>query len=163
MRSKEDAQDYRYFPDPDLVPVIISEEWLQEVKSREPEFRDEKMARYVEEFELPEYDADIITLYKPLADLFEETVALGNKPKEVSNWIMGETMRLCKEEGIDPDQIKFSAANLSKLIKLIEDSVINRGAAKEVFEEMFKTDVDPEKYVGEHGMKQDNDEDALEK
>ena len=161
MRSKEDAQDYRYFPDPDLVPVIISEEWLQEVKSREPEFRDEKMARYIEEFELPEYDADIITQYKPLADLFEETVALGNKPKEVSNWIMGETMRLCKEESIDPDQIKFSAANLSKLIKLIEDSVINRGAAKEVFEEMFKSDVDPEKYVEEHGMKQDNDEDAL--
>ena len=118
MRSKEDAQDYRYFPDPDLVPVIISEEWLEEVKSKEPEFRDEKMARYMEEFELPEYDADIITLYKPLADLFEETVALGNKPKEVSNWIMGETMRLCKEESIDPDQIKFSAENLSKLIKL---------------------------------------------
>ena len=161
MRSKEDAQDYRYFPDPDLVPVIISEEWLQEVKSREPEFRDEKMARYIEEFELPEYDADIITQYKPLADLFEETVDLGNKPKEVSNWIMGETMRLCKEESIDPDQIKFSVANLSKLIKLIEDSVINRGAAKEVFEEMFKSDVDPEKYVEEHGMKQDNDEDAL--
>jgi len=161
MRSKEDAQDYRYFPDPDLVPVIISEEWLDEVKSREPEFRDEKMARYISEFELPEYDADIITLYKPLADLFEETVALGNKPKEVSNWIMGETMRLCKEESIDPDQIKFSAANLSKLIKMIEGSVINRGAAKEVFEEMFKTDVDPEKYVEEHGMKQDNDEDAL--
>ena len=161
MRSKEDAQDYRYFPDPDLVPVIISEEWLEEVKSKEPEFRDEKMARYMEEFELPEYDADIITLYKPLADLFEETVALGNKPKEVSNWIMGETMRLCKEESIDPDQIKFSAENLSKLIKLIEDSVINRGAAKEVFEEMFKSDIDPETYVEEHGMKQDNDEDAL--
>lgn len=161
MRSKEDAQDYRYFPDPDLVPVIISEEWLKEVKSREPEFRDEKMARYISEFELPEYDADIITLYKPLADLFEETVALGNKPKEVSNWIMGETMRLCKEESIDPDQIKFSAANLSKLIKLIEGSVINRGAAKEVFEEMFKSDIDPEVYVEEHGMKQDNDEDAL--
>ena len=86
-------RDYRYFPDPDLVPVIISKEWLQKVKSREPEFRDEKMARYIEEFELPEYDADIITQYKPLADLFEETVALGNKPKEVSNWIMGETMR----------------------------------------------------------------------
>ena len=161
MRSKEDAQDYRYFPDPDLVPVIISEEWLEEVKSKEPEFRDEKMARYMEEFGLPEYDADIITLYKPLADLFEETVALGNKPKEVSNWIMGETMRLCKKESIDPDQIRFSATNLSKLIHLIEGSVINRGAAKEVFEEMFKSDIDPEAYVEEHGMKQDNDEDAL--
>ena len=161
MRSKEDAQDYRYFPDPDLVPIIISDEWMEEVKSKEPEFRDEKMARYISEFELPEYDADIITLYKPLADLFEETVALGNKPKEVSNWIMGETMRLCKEEGIEPDQIKFSAKNLSKLIHLIEDSVINRGAAKDVFEEMFKSDVDPETYVEEHGMKQDNDENAL--
>ena len=161
MRSKEDAQDYRYFPDPDLTPIIISDEWMEEVKSKEPEFRDEKMARYISEFDLPEYDADIITLYKPLADLFEETVALGNKPKEVSNWIMGETMRLCKEESIDPDQIKVSAENLSKLIKMIEDSTINRGAAKEVFEAMFKDNVDPEKYVEEHNMKQDNDEEGL--
>ncbi len=161
MRSKEDAQDYRYFPDPDLTPIIISDEWMEEVKSKEPEFRDEKMARYISEFDLPEYDADIITLYKPLADLFEETVALGNKPKEVSNWIMGETMRLCKEESIDPDQIKVSAENLSKLIKMIEDSTINRGAAKEVFEAMFKDDVDPETYVEEHNMKQDNDEEGL--
>lgn len=163
MRSKEDAQDYRYFPDPDLVPIIISDEWMAEVKKREPEFRDEKMARYVSEFGLPEYDADIITLYKPLADLFEETVAMGNKPKEVSNWIMGETMRLCKEHSIDPDQIKFSAENLSRLIKLIEGNVINRGAAKEVFEEMFRSDIDPEQYVEEHGMKQDNDEEGLKK
>lgn len=163
MRSKEDAQDYRYFPDPDLVPIIISDEWMAEVKKREPEFRDEKMARYVSEFGLPEYDADIITLYKPLADLFEETVAMDNKPKEVSNWIMGETMRLCKEHSIDPDQIKFSAENLSKLIKLIEGNVINRGAAKEVFEEMFQSDVDPKQYVEEHGMKQDNDEEGLKK
>ncbi len=161
MRSKEDAQDYRYFPDPDLTPIIISDEWMEEVKSKEPEFRDEKMARYISEFDLPEYDADIITLYKPLADLFEETVALGNKPKEVSNWIMGETMRLCKEESVDPDQVSVTAENLSKLIKMIEDSTINRGAAKEVFEAMFKEDVDPEKYVDEHNMKQDNDEEGL--
>lgn len=161
MRSKEDAQDYRYFPDPDLTPIIISDEWMEEVKSKEPEFRDEKMARYISEFDLPEYDADIITLYKPLADLFEETVALGNKPKEVSNWIMGETMRLCKEESVDPDQVSVSAENLSKLIKMIEDSTINRGAAKEVFEAMFKDKVDPEKYVEEHNMKQDNDEEGL--
>ena len=161
MRSKEDAQDYRYFPDPDLTPIDISDEWMEEVKAKEPEFRDEKMARYISEFDLPEYDADIITLYKPLADLFEETVALGNKPKEVSNWIMGETMRLCKEESIDPDKIKVSADNLSKLIKMIEDSTINRGAAKEVFEAMFKENVDPESYVEEHNMKQDNDEEGL--
>ncbi|HAR91945.1 MAG TPA: Asp-tRNA(Asn)/Glu-tRNA(Gln) amidotransferase GatCAB subunit B [Eubacterium sp.] len=163
MRSKEDAQDYRYFPDPDLTPIIISDEWMEEVKSKEPEFRDEKMARYISEFDLPEYDAEIITLYKPLADLFEETVALGNKPKEVSNWIMGETMRLCKEESVDPDQVSVTAENLSKLIKMIEDSTINRGAAKEVFEAMFKDNVDPEKYVEEHNMKQDNDEEGLKK
>ena len=163
MRSKEDAQDYRYFPDPDLAPIVISDEWIDDVKSREPEFRDEKKERYQSDFELPEYDADIITLYKPLADIFEETVALGNKPKEVSNWIMGETMRLCKEESIEPDDIKFSAKNFSSLLKLIEGNVINRGAAKEVFEAMFKENVDPEQYVEEHGMKQDNDEEGLKK
>ena len=163
MRSKEDAQDYRYFPDPDLVPVIISDEWIAEVKSRQPEFRDEKMERYIREFELPEYDTDIITLYKPLADLFEKTVAMGNKPKEVSNWIMGETMRLCREQKTDPDQIKSSPENLTKLIKLIEDGVINRGVAKEVFGQMFILDVDPEKYVEEHKMKQDSDENSLRK
>ena len=81
MRSKEDAQDYRYFPDPDLVPIIISDEWMAEVKSKEPEFRDEKMARYISEFNLPEYDADIITLYKPLADLFEAAVQKGRDRK----------------------------------------------------------------------------------
>lgn len=161
MRSKEDAQDYRYFPDPDLTPIIISDEWMERVKSAEPEFRDEKMARYIDEFNLPEYDADIITLYKPLADLFEDTVAFGNKPKEVSNWIMGETLRLCKDDGIDPDRINVTAENLSKLIKMIDAGDINRGAAKEVFEEMFKENVDPEKYVEEHGMKQDNDEEGL--
>ena len=88
---------------------------------------------------------------------------MGNKPKEVSNWIMGETMRLCKEHSMDPDQIKFSAENLSKLIKLIEGNVINRGAAKEVFEKMFSDNIDPEQYVEEHGMKQDNDEEGLRK
>lgn len=161
MRSKEDAQDYRYFPDPDLMPLIINDKWIEKVKSREPEFRDEKMARYISDFELPEYDADIITLYKPLADIFEQTVALGNKPKEVSNWILGETMRLCKEKRVEPDKIKFSSENLSKLIKLVESSLINRGVAKEVFEKMFFENIDPEKYVQEHGMKQESDEETL--
>lgn len=161
MRSKEDSQDYRYFPEPDLVPVIISEEWIKEVKSKEPEFRDEKMERYINDFELPEYDADIITLYKPLADLFEKTVALGSRPKEVSNWIMGETMHLCKECNVDPDRIKVSAENLAKLINLIEQNVINRSVAKEVFEKMFADNINPEQYIEEHGMKQDSDEDSL--
>ena len=137
MRSKEDAQDYRYFPDPDLVPIIISDEWMAEVKSKEPEFRDEKMARYISEFNLPEYDADIITLYKPLADLFEAAVQKGSAPKEASNWLMGETMRIVKDKGIEPDQVKLTGENFAKFLKLIENDVINKTVAKEVFEAIF--------------------------
>lgn len=163
MRSKEDAQDYRYFPDPDLVPIIISDEWMAEVKSKEPEFRDEKMARYISEFNLPEYDADIITLYKPLADLFEAAVQKGSAPKEASNWLMGETMRIVKDKGIEPDQVKLTGENFSKFLKLIENDVINKTVAKEVFEAIFDGGVNPEAYVEEHGLKMDNDTDGLKK
>lgn len=163
MRSKEDAQDYRYFPDPDLVPIIISDEWMAEVKSKEPEFRDEKMARYISEFNLPEYDADIITLYKPLADLFEVAVQKGSAPKEASNWLMGETMRIVKDKGIEPDQVKLTGENFAKFLKLIENDVINKTVAKEVFEAIFDGGVNPEAYVEEHGLKMDNDTDGLKK
>lgn len=163
MRSKEDAQDYRYFPDPDLVPIIISDEWMAEVKSKEPEFRDEKMARYISEFNLPEYDADIITLYKPLADLFEAAVQKGSAPKEASNWLMGETMRIVKDKGIEPDQVKLTGENFGKFLKLIENDVINKTVAKEVFEAIFDGGVNPEAYVEEHGLKMDNDTDGLKK
>lgn len=163
MRSKEDAQDYRYFPDPDLVPIIISDEWMDEVKSKEPEFRDEKMARYISEFNLPEYDADIITLYKPLADLFEAAVQKGSAPKEASNWLMGETMRIVKDKGIEPDQVKLTGENFAKFLKLIENDVINKTVAKEVFEAIFDGGVNPEAYVEEHGLKMDNDTDGLKK
>ena len=163
MRSKEDAQDYRYFPDPDLVPIIISDEWMAEVKSKEPEFRDEKMARYISEFSLPEYDADIITLYKPLADLFEAAVQKGSAPKEASNWLMGETMRIVKDKGIEPDQVKLTGENFAKFLKLIENDVINKTVAKEVFEAIFDGGVNPEAYVEEHGLKMDNDTDGLKK
>ena len=163
MRSKEDAQDYRYFPDPDLVPSIISDEWMAEVKSKEPEFRDEKMARYISEFNLPEYDADIITLYKPLADLFEAAVQKGSAPKEASNWLMGETMRIVKDKGIEPDQVKLTGENFAKFLKLIENDVINKTVAKEVFEAIFDGGVNPEAYVEEHGLKMDNDTDGLKK
>ena len=163
MRSKEDAQDYRYFPDPDLVPIIISDEWMAEVKSKEPEFRDEKMARYISEFNLPEYDADIITLYKPLADLFEAAVQKGSAPKEASNWLMGETMRIVKDKGIEPDQVKLTGENFAKFLKLIENDVINKTVAKEVLEAIFDGGVNPEAYVEEHGLKMDNDTDGLKK
>ena len=161
MRSKEDAQDYRYFPEPDLVPIVISDEWLDEIRAAQPEFRDEKKARYQKEYDLPEYDADIITGHKKLADLFEATTALCKKPKKVSNWLMGETMRLMKEQSVEPEDLKFSPGNLAKLIALADAGTINGNVAKEVFEKIFAEDIDPDQYVEEHGLKTVNDEGAL--
>ena len=163
MRSKEDAQDYRYFPDPDLVPIHVSDEMLEEIKAKQPEFRTEKMKRYKEEFGIPDYDIEIITGSKRLADLFEETVALGSQPKKVSNWLMVETMRLMKEKEMDAEDLCFSPENLAKLIALTDSKAINGTVAKEVFEIMFEKDIDPEKYVEEHGLKTVNDEGALRK
>lgn len=161
MRSKEDAQDYRYFPDPDLVPIVVSEEMIEKIREKQPEFRSEKMARYKEEFDIPDYDIDIITNTKRMADLFEETVALGAQPKKVSNWLMGETMRLLKEQSMDPEDIRFSPAHLAALIAMVDKKEINSSVAKTVFETMFSEDIDPVKYVDEKGLKTVNDEGAL--
>ena len=163
MRSKEDAQDYRYFPDPDLVPIIISDEWLEEIRNRQPELRDEKRIRYKEEYDIPDYDIDIITNSKKLADIFEEAISLGAAPKKVSNWLMVETMRLMKEAGMDADELSFSAKNLAAIIKMVDDKIINGTVAKEVFEKVFADDIDPVKYVEENGLKTVNDEGALTK
>ena len=157
MRSKEDAQDYRYFPDPDLVPVYISDEWIEDIRNNQPEFREAKMARYKEEFDIPEYDIGIITDSKHMADIFEETTAICKQPKKVSNWLMGETLRLLKEKSMDPEDIVFSPENLAKLIALVDSKAINTNVAKEVFEVMFEKDVDPEAYVEEKGLKTVND------
>lgn len=161
MRSKEDAQDYRYFPEPDLVPIVISDEWLQEIKDNQPELRSEKMIRYKEEYDIPEYDIAIITNSKHMADIFEETVAICNNPKKVSNWLMVETMRLLKEHNMEPEDIRFSPENLAKLIGLVDAKAINGTVAKEVFEKVFAENIDPEKYVEENGLKSVNDEGAL--
>ncbi len=161
MRSKEDARDYRYFPDPDLVPVRISDAFLEEIAGRQPEFRTEKMQRYKTEFDIPDYDIEIITSSRHMADLFEETVACGAAPKKVSNWLMVETLRLLKEKGLDPEDIRFSPAHLASLIALAESRVINSTVAKEVFEVLFEEDVDPESYVEEKGLKMVSNESAL--
>lgn len=163
MRSKEDAQDYRYFPDPDLVPVVIDEAFLEKIREKQPEFREEKMVRYKEEFDIPDYDIEIITGSKHMADIFEATVALGSQPKKVSNWLMVETLRLLKENNMDPEDICFSPENLAKLIALTDAKAVNSSVAKEVFEVMFKEDIDPESYVEEKGLKTVNDEGALKK
>ena len=163
MRSKEDAQDYRYFPDPDLVPIVVSDAMLEEIKAKQPEFRTEKMARYKEEYDIPDYDIDIITSSKHMADLFEATVAICNQPKKVSNWLMGETMRLMNEKEIEPQDLSFSPENLAKLIALVDSKAINSSVAKEVFEVMFTQDIDPNEYVEENGLQTINDEGALRK
>lgn len=163
MRSKEDAQDYRYFPDPDLVSIIINDEWMESIRAAQPELRDEKRIRYKEEYDIPEYDIDIITGSKKMADIFEETISLGASPKKVSNWLMVETMRLMKEHDLDADDLKFSAKNLAALIALVEAKTINGTVAKEVFERIFTDDIDPEKYVEENGLKTVNDSGALTK
>ena len=163
MRSKEDAQDYRYFPDPDLVPIVVSEEMIDAIRKEQPEFREEKMARYKEEYDIPDYDIDIITNTKRMADLFEQTVALGAQPKKVSNWLMGETLRLLKERSMDPEDIRFTPDELSSLIAMVDKKEINTSVAKEVFEAMFDGGVDPVKYVEEKGLKTVHDEGALRK
>ena len=161
MRSKEDAKDYRYFPEPDLVPVVIDDAWIHRIKARQPEFQDEKILRYREEFGLPEYDAQIITSSRRMAELFEKAAYLCEKPKKVSNWLMVETLRLLKEHGMEPEEIRFSPENLAKLVNLADTGSINSSVAKEVFEKMFGEDIDPESYVNEHGLMTVNDEGEL--
>ncbi len=163
MRSKEDAQDYRYFPDPDLVPIIVSDELIDEIKKAEPEFREAKKIRYKEEYDLPDYDIDQITAEKKMADILDEGVKLGGDAKKISNWLMGETMRLMKETGTDATDLKFSAENLVKLIKLNESKEINNAVAKEVFEKaVFTENLDPEKYVADNGLSTKADAGELE-
>lgn len=161
MRSKEDARDYRYFPDPDLVPVMIDEEWLERVKADQPELRSEKLVRYKDEFDIPLSDAEMITSSKRMADIFEETAALCGNPKKTANWLMVETMRLLKEHGMEPMDIAFSPANLAKLIRLADAGTINSSVAKDVFEKVFAEDIDPEQYVEEMGLRTVSDEGAL--
>lgn len=161
MRSKENAQDYRYFPEPDLVPIEISDEWIETVRSGLPELPEAKKARYMSEFELPEYDVDIITGSKDLVRIFESANAVCQNAKEVSNWIMGEVLRMASETNTLPEDISFDAENLGKLILLVKGGVVNRNTAKEVFEKMFTENVEPEQYIDEHNLKMVNDDSAV--
>lgn len=163
MRSKEDAKDYRYFPDPDLPPVYISDEWIARVRAEQPELKEEKEARYQEEYGLNGYDAGLLTNERALAELFEATIAAGAPPKKAANWLTGETQRLLKEQEQEVSTIRFSAAHLAALIELVEQGVIQSQTAKEVFAAVFSDDVDPEEYVRAHGLGIENDESALEK
>lgn len=161
MRSKEDAQDYRYFPEPDIPPLEISREWVHKLHRSLPEFRDEKIVRYQKEYDISEYDAKVLTSSKEIADLFENTSELCNLPKEVSNWLMVEGMRILKDNSMDPWDLRLTPKNLSKLIEMIDRGEINRTKGKDVFEEMCLKDVDPENYAKIHGLEMISDDKSL--
>jgi len=144
------------------VPIVISDEWIEQIRKKQPELRTEKLERYQKEFDIPRYDAEIITASKHMADIFEAATRICGKPKKVSNWLMVETLRLLKDHNMEPEDITFSPENLAKLVELTESKAINSSVAKEVFEKIFSEDVDPEVYVEEHGLKMENDEGALE-
>ncbi len=163
MRSKENAQDYRYFPEPDLPPVCLDDAFLEALRRRQPEFAAEKRKRYRTDFGLPERDIALITESKRMAELFEETVALGAEPKRVSNWLTGETLRLLKEKGAEPEEIRFSPDALFKLIGLTDRKEISNTVAKEIFAVMLEKGIDPQQYAEEKGLKISGDDAALEK
>jgi aspartyl-tRNA(Asn)/glutamyl-tRNA(Gln) amidotransferase subunit B len=162
MRSKENAQDYRYFPEPDIPPMEITEDYLSSARDELPEMAEEKKARYVAEFGLPEYDAGMLTGQKALADFFEEAVRLGGAPKEIANWMMGEVLRTLKEKAIEAKQMPLTPTTLVKLLALVKDGKINRNTAVEVFAAIFDDNGDPEAYVKEHGLEQVNDTGLVE-
>jgi len=161
MRSKEEANDYRYFPEPDIPPIILSDEYIEKLRLGLPELPHVREKRYVESFGLPEYDAAILTNSKYFANFFESTAAFGVSPKLISNWMMGDMSRLMKDKELEPDQIPFEPEKLSKLIALIEKGIISGSIAKKVFEKMFETGEDPEIIVKKEGLEVVSDEGAL--
>ena len=162
MRSKEDAKDYRYFPDPDLPPVVISGEWLARIKEHQPELQEEKAERYEKEFGLSAYDASLLT------DLYEQTVSLlqqkevAGAPKKAANWFIGETLRLLKDRGMETEDLHFTPGHLADLIVVCERGEVNNQTAKKVFGRIFDEDVEPVSYIEENGLKTVVDTGVLE-
>jgi len=163
MRTKEEAHDYRYFPEPDLVPIMVDQQWVGEIAKSLPELPDAKRERFIAEYGLPEYDADLLTSEKSLADWFEETVRFGGQPKSVSNWIMVELIRLLKEENRVIEDCPLKPKQLTDMLRLIDKGTISGKIAKTVFEEMYKTGKDAETIVKEKGLMQISDAGKIEK
>lgn len=162
MRSKENAQDYRYFPEPDLPPISLSQALIDAVRARQPELAEAKAARYQSKFGLPKYDAGILTEEKPIADLFEQAVAACGKPKEVSNWIMGETMAMMKEKSVPAENLMLSGQALGAIVSAVSAGRLNRQSAREVFAYAFDGGEDIEGYIKAHGLEIVSDDSAYE-
>ena len=161
MRSKEDAHDYRYFPDSDLLPVILDDNIIQKIDGELPELPEQKKARFLEQYGLSEYETDILVGNKALAHYFEEVVGLGIRPKEAANWILVELLRVLKDE--EGEDIPVKSQYLARLIKIIEEGKISRSAGKEVFDELATTDKTPETIIQEKGLTQISGTEELEK
>jgi aspartyl-tRNA(Asn)/glutamyl-tRNA(Gln) amidotransferase subunit B len=161
MRTKEDAHDYRYFPDPDLPPLEISKDWIDELKKTVPELADAKQQRFISQYGLPEYDAQVITSSKDLADYFERCVELLDRPKAISNWIMGELLRELNNSGTEVRHSPVTPQGLADLLMLVEQGTISLKAAREIFPDIYRTGTAPAEMVREKGMTQVSDEAAL--
>ena len=162
MRSKENAQDYRYFPDPDLPPVELSEAYLEHLRSAQPELAPARMERYQRQFGLPAYDTEMLTSQKALSDFFEAVVALGAPAKQASNWIMGEVLRALSARSMEAADMPLSPATLARLIALVAEGKLNRNTAVTVFEAVFDSDGDVDAYVADHGLEQIRDDSLVE-
>ncbi|SEA89756.1 aspartyl-tRNA(Asn)/glutamyl-tRNA(Gln) amidotransferase subunit B [Thalassobacillus cyri] len=161
MRVKEGSDDYRYFPEPDLVPLYIDEDWKERIRAEIPELPDARKKRYIENLELPEYDAMVLTNNKAMSDFFEETINHGADVKQTSNWLMGEVSAHLNKQQKEFDEIALTPESLSKMIKLLEDGTISSKIAKKVFAELVEKGGDPEKIVKDKGLVQISDEGQL--
>lgn len=161
MRSKEASNDYRYFPEGDLVTINVAEEWIEEIRKTIPELPYQKEERFVREYGIPKYDASVLTLTKEMASFFEETAKLSEDAKASSNWLMGDISRLLNEKSMKVEELKINPAQLAELIKLINAGTISNNIGKKVIEEMFHTGKDPKVIVEEKGLVQNNDEGAI--
>jgi len=162
MRTKEEAHDYRYFPDPDLLPLIVDGDWIENVRKTLPELAEDKAARFVKEYGITDYDAQVLTDEKSLADYYESCVKSYHEPKKIANWIMNELLRELKNDDKEPSACLISPANLASLVRMIDDATISGKIAKEVFEEMYKTGKAPDAIVNEKGLKQVSDASSIE-
>lgn len=162
MRGKEEAHDYRYFPDPDLVPVVINNEWISQVRQTLPELPEARFNRFLSEYSLPEYDADVLTSSRPLADFFEQCAQACNNAKSSANWVMGELTRTLNDSGIAIDRSPVSPTQLAGLIRLIDAGTISGTIAKKVFEELWKNGGDAAAIVEQQGLAQVSDTAAIE-
>lgn len=161
MRTKEDANDYRYFPDPDVVPMYIEREMVDKLRSEMPELPSERRARYIRDYQLPEYDAGVLTSSRELAGYFEKCIELYDNPKNISNWVMGDILRITKDRDIEHGDIPVAPRDLVDLLKLVDEETISGSIGKKVLEDMFTTGKDPNTIVEEKGLRQISDADEL--